>query len=150
MYRRIFVPIDGSATAQKGFEEAVKLAKTSGAVIKVVHVINQFVDSSFGPAIYNDSMVADLRATGARILEEAATYAGRQGVPVETGLVEATTVRVASIIIDEVNRWDADLISMGTHGRRGLSRLALGSDAELVLRSTPVPILLVRDPMQGQ
>jgi len=53
---------------------------------------------------------------------------------------------VAETILDEARLSNCDLIVMGTHGRRGLSRLTLGSDAELVVRSSHLPVLLVRDP----
>jgi nucleotide-binding universal stress UspA family protein len=52
------------------------------------------------------------------------------------------------LIVEKAKEWPADLIVMGTHGRRGLSRLVLGSDAEWVLRSTPVPVLMVRGPAE--
>ena len=54
--------------------------------------------------------------------------------------------RAADRIVDAASRWPADLIVMGTHGRRGFERFALGSDAETVLRSSTVPVLLVRVP----
>jgi nucleotide-binding universal stress UspA family protein len=49
-----------------------------------------------------------------------------------------------NLIVEQAHKWGADLIVMGTHGRRGIRRLALGSDAEVVLRSTTVPVLFVR------
>lgn len=144
MYSRILVPVDGGATAHKGLAEAVKLARVSGATLKLVHVVNEFVDSSFGPGLYHESVILDLRAAGERTLADAATYAREKGVPVESEMVETTASRPAAIIIEVAQRWNADLIVMGTHGRRGLSRLVLGSDAELVLRSASVPVLMVR------
>lgn len=48
----------------------------------------------------------------------------------------------------QATKWDADVIVLGTHGRRGLSRLVLGSDAKMVLRETPIPVLLVRSPLR--
>lgn len=59
-------------------------------------------------------------------------------------LLESIGGRAADLIVDQAKQWNADLIVMGTHGRRGLRRLALGSDAELVVRSASVPVLLVR------
>jgi nucleotide-binding universal stress UspA family protein len=53
--------------------------------------------------------------------------------------------RVADVVVEEAAKSGCDLIVMGTHGRRGFSRLALGSDADLVVRSSPVPVLLVRN-----
>jgi nucleotide-binding universal stress UspA family protein len=66
-------------------------------------------------------------------------------VSCEQKLVETLGGRVADEIVKQAKEWLADLIVMGTHGRRGLERLAMGSDAELVLRLSPVPVLLVRD-----
>ncbi|NDZ18444.1 hypothetical protein C7T35_07685 [Variovorax sp. WS11] len=63
----------------------------------------------------------------------------------ERGLREVTQGRIANVVVDEARSSGCDLIVMGTHGRRGFSRLALGSDADLVVRQSPVPVLLVRD-----
>ena len=68
----------------------------------------------------------------------------RSGATVETALLEASGERIASVIEGEARHWQADLIVIGTHGRSGLSRLLLGSVAEGVARSAPVPVLLVR------
>lgn len=149
MYRRILVPVDGSPTSLKGLEEAIKLARVLGATIKLVHVVNAFMDSSFGPVLYYENVVMDLRATGERTLADASTHVRAGGVPVEREMIETSAVRAGSIIVEAARQWDADLIAMGTHGHRGLTRLALGSDAELVLRSASVPVLMVRDPTPG-
>jgi nucleotide-binding universal stress UspA family protein len=58
---------------------------------------------------------------------------------------EVTRGRIATVVVDEARSSGCDLIVMGTHGRRGFNRLALGSDADLVVRESPVPVLLVRD-----
>lgn len=60
-------------------------------------------------------------------------------------LLESIGARAADLIVDQAREWQVDLIVMGTHGRRGLRRLALGSDAELVVRSASVPVLLIRE-----
>ena len=65
------------------------------------------------------------------------------GLKASTVLAENTGGRVADALIAEAKRWHADLIVMGTHGRRGVKRALLGSDAELVIRYSPVPVLLV-------
>ena len=52
--------------------------------------------------------------------------------------------RVADLVVEQARQWGAELIVLGTHGRRGLGRALLGSDAEQVLRQAPVPVLLVR------
>ena len=78
------------------------------------------------------------------MLQKAQKVAAAQGVRVESDLRESAGVRVADIITGRAKRWRADLIVMGTHGRRGVNRMLLGSDAELVVRNASAPVLLVR------
>ena len=66
------------------------------------------------------------------------------GVAVDTALDECFARKTADVILDAAKDWSADLIVIGTHGRRGPSRLFMGSDAELVVRAANVPVLLVR------
>jgi nucleotide-binding universal stress UspA family protein len=70
--------------------------------------------------------------------------AQRAGVPTESALLESDARRLSSVIAEEAQRWGADLVVVGTHGRRGLERLILGSVAEGVARTAPVSVLLVR------
>jgi nucleotide-binding universal stress UspA family protein len=92
-----------------------------------------------------DAMMREVRGYGEDVLSKAKAAAAAAGVAAETSLREVTRGRIASIVIDEARSSGCDLIVMGTHGRRGFSRLALGSDADLVVRESPVPVLLVRD-----
>ena len=59
-------------------------------------------------------------------------------------MLEASSAQVGTIIVDSAREWHAQLIVCGTHGRRGIARWLMGSDAEQVLRTSPVPVLLVR------
>ena len=68
----------------------------------------------------------------------------RSGLEPESVLLETIGGPSARLIVAQATEWPADLIVMGTHGRRGIRRIALGSDAEQVLRTSPVPVLLVR------
>lgn len=61
-------------------------------------------------------------------------------------LVERTTARISERIVEQAKAWDAEMIVIGTHGRRGVGRMLLGSDAEQTVRIAPVPVLLVRSP----
>lgn len=61
-----------------------------------------------------------------------------------TALVTADKGSIASNLLAEAEKWHADLIVMGTHGRRGLGRVVIGSVAESVLRAATLPVLLVR------
>lgn len=146
MYKKILVPIDGSPTSQKGLTEAIRLAKSTAATLRVVHVVNEFVmDSAYAFPQYYEQVVAALRESGAKLVAEADEQVRAQGVASEKALLETVGGRAADAIVAESKRWGADLIVLGTHGRRGLRRLALGSDAEMVLRAASVPVLLVRD-----
>ena len=77
-------------------------------------------------------------------LKDAVTQVSLAGVKVETALLESYTGRVSDLVIDQSVEWGANLIVLGTHGRRGVKRMLLGSDAEQVLRLATVPVLLVR------
>jgi nucleotide-binding universal stress UspA family protein len=80
------------------------------------------------------------------VLGKAEAKARKADVKTEALLVETTGHRVADVILAQARKVKADLIVMGTHGRRGVARLVMGSDAEGVVRGTRVPVLLVRAP----
>lgn len=147
MYERILVPVDGSATAERGLQEAIGLAAQLKCRLHVLHVVDDFplLVEVASVENYNDTM-ARLRKYGDRLLSDAAARAGDAGVAVETRQREATPKRIAQAIVDEAIQAGCKLIVMGTHGRRGFSRVTLGSDAEEVVRTSPVPVLLVRHP----
>jgi len=145
MYERILVPVDGSETSKRGLKEAIRLAKEQGAGLKCLHVIDEhFLAHDYLGFAYMPDLFESLRKNGETILEEASEEAEKGGVSAESVLRESGGIRVSEAILDEANAWAADLIVMGTHGRRGISHLALGSDAELVVRGSTVPVLLVR------
>ena len=148
MYKRILVPVDGSSTSLRGLNEAIKLAKSSGGSLRLVHVVNElFIDGGYGTgdSLYYADVIDGLREAGKRILGESERVVREQGVSFESELVETIGGRASNVIVNQAVQWPADLIVMGTHGRRGITRLALGSDAEMVLRHAPVPVLMVRD-----
>jgi nucleotide-binding universal stress UspA family protein len=143
-YKRILVPVDGSPTSNKGMKEAIRLAKSSRARLRLLHVVEQTVAFSAPEVAIDIGPILDsLRADGRRRLAGVERRARKAGVKPETALVENFGMRVADAVIAQARRWRADLIVMGTHGRRGLQRALVGSDAELVVRYSPVPVLLV-------
>ena len=81
---------------------------------------------------------------GAKILAEAKARVEASGVTVDTFLSESFGSRVCDFVVEQAKLWNADLIVIGTHGRRGVRRLYSGSDAEQIVRTAPVPVLLVR------
>lgn len=146
MYDRILVPVDGSLPSQRGLHEAIGLAKTLGSRLLLLHVIDDFpkrLEAVQSAAEYERSLVR-LRERGREVLSKAQASVAAAGVPVQTTLREIDMETIADAILEQVRAGDCQLIVMGTHGRRGMRRLAMGSDAELVLRASPVPVLLVR------
>lgn len=145
VYKRILVPVDGSSTSMAGLNEALRLAKDQKAKLKLIHIVDELMVFSSSEAGLNiEPIIESMKRGGKRVLERAAKVAAARGVRSETELWENATGRVAEVLIGRAKRWRADLIVMGTHGRRGVNRLVLGSDAELVVRNSPVPVLLVR------
>lgn len=148
MYRRIVVPIDGSAASSTGLTHALGLAKEQQARVRVLHVVDDRVllpvMGPYGAPPNLGDVLDTMREEGKAALEGAAALAARKGVKADTALVEGRGRAVSDVILEEVKRSRADLIVMGTHGRRGFDRLLLGSDAERVLRDSAVPVLLVR------
>ncbi|MFN0302088.1 MAG: universal stress protein [Burkholderiales bacterium] len=143
MYRRILVALEGSEPSERALAEAIRLAKHSAGSLRCVFVARR--PATFGNPMANVAAIIDaVEVTGTRALEQAAEAAKRAGVPVETRFVEANEDPVAKTIIREANAWDADLIAMGTHGRRGVDHFLVGSVAEGVIREASKPVLLIR------
>jgi nucleotide-binding universal stress UspA family protein len=146
MYGKILVPVDGSDTALKGLNEAIKIAKNLGSKICLVHIVDEFVfDYSFSPAAFATGVIEGLRERGKAIIADATALVRAHGLEPSSVLLESIGGPAADLIVAQAAQGGADLIVMGTHGRRGLRRMALGSDAEQVIRMANVPVLLVRD-----
>jgi nucleotide-binding universal stress UspA family protein len=146
-YRKILVAVDGSQTAGKGLREAMRLAKAERAKLYIVHVVDEYpafaaIDGMVAAA--GVDLVPALREGGKRVLARAKNAADKAKLPVKTILREMIGGPAAYPIVREARKIGADLIVLGTHGRRGVRRLVLGSDAEQVVRTAQVPVLLVR------
>ena len=147
MFKRILVPIDGSPTGQSGLRTALALAREHKARVRLVHLAQVVIGTPYPPGgLLVGELYEALKRNGARLLARAAARCKERGIRCEQGLYVAMADRAAGVILKEARRWRADLVVMGTHGRRGMKRLALGSDAEQVARNARVPVLLVRAP----
>ena len=145
MYQRILVPLDGSATSERGLREAIKLASGQQATLFFLHVVDDFRMLVEMTSVRSyDEMLKGLRHYGLEILAKARRAAEEAGVHRESLLREVTNERVAQVIVEQAKQHGCDLIVMGTHGRRGFNRIAMGSEAEQVARTSTVPVLLVR------
>ena len=156
MFRRILVPIDGSPTSRHGLDEAIALAKDQAARIFLLHVVDErvvtqsFDAAMYVPANYVDDLLEALRKQGKRLLARAAARIRKARVKFDTILLETMAGGVAETILAQSRKCKADVIVLGTHGRRGVSRLVLGSDAEGVVCGSRVPVLLVRAPVAAR
>lgn len=147
MYKNILVPVDGSETSRRGLEEGIRLATAMNGQLHLLHVVDESAltlspEFSAGTGELIEAFVA----TGRKILGDAADMVRAAGVAVATHMPENVSGRVADVILNAAQQVKADVIVMGTHGRRGISHIVLGSDAETVVRSAPIPVLLVRAP----
>ncbi|MBU1361678.1 MAG: universal stress protein [Gammaproteobacteria bacterium] len=152
MYQRILVPFDGSPTSRRGLDEALRLAKLCGGSVRLVHVIDElkYVTGFETFAAYNADLLPLMQEAGEQILQAGRDAAVAARVEVETLLFTSAVGRVCDIVVEQARTWKADLIVLGTHGRRGVGRWLLGSDAEQILRLAPVPVLLVRAPVEEE
>jgi len=146
MFKHLLVPVDGSETSMKAVSKAAELAKTFDSAITIVYVVDPYpftgvgADFAYGQAQYLSAATTEANAS----LDAAKAIVLQAGIGTVATLVgEGHAVHDA--IVRAVESSGADLIVMGTHGRRGLERLVLGSVTQRVLGVTPVPVLVVRD-----
>lgn len=145
MYKQILCPVDGSDTSNCGMTEAINLAKAIQAKVRFLYIVDTFHPMLDGMEVGNMTEIIDgLREHGKAMLAQTKLSALAQGVEADTVILESDLNRVSTIIVTHAKECHADLILMGTHGRRGLSHLLMGSDAEAVIRTSPVPVLTVR------
>jgi nucleotide-binding universal stress UspA family protein len=146
MYKRILVALDGSRCARRALDEAIAIAREAGAVIEAVSVASHglnLVDIDSG---FVDERELDTASyeEASNALEEARMRFRGEGVVGNVRAINSYGAGVADVLAIAAEESGADLIVMGTHGRRGLKRLLLGSVAEAVVRTAGQPVLLVR------
>ena len=148
MFKRILVPVDGSRTSEHGLAYAIRLARSQRATLYLLHVLDEHILIGYAEAgavaAVTEQFLDALRASGKKILERARSKAAKAGVQSKTVLSDNIMGSISEVIVAQARKARAGLIVMGTHGRRGVTRLVLGSAAEGVVRSAPVPVLLVR------
>ncbi|MGN6667427.1 MAG: universal stress protein [Trinickia sp.] len=145
MYKRILVPIDGSPTSQRAFDYALAMARESQAELIPVYVIDipmiAYEAPGFDPSIVRDALLE----TGERLKTEANAAMERDDVKGISRVLEVDIPgsSIPERILQEARATHCDLVVMGTHGRRGVQRLMLGSVAERFTRMSCCPVLLV-------
>jgi nucleotide-binding universal stress UspA family protein len=150
MFKHILVPVDGSASAQHAVDKAAGLARAFGSTVTVLYVIDPYPytglgsDFAYGQAEY----LAAAQAEAQEAIQAARRVLDAAGVRAQTAVIEAHSVWRG--ILDAASERGVDLIVMGSHGRRGLEKLVLGSVAQRVLTHAQLPVFIVREPVQAQ
>ena len=145
MFKHILVPVDGSPTSLVAIDKAIGLAKSYGSTITAVYVIDPYPFTGVGAdfAYGQDQYLSAAKAEAHAAIEAVSTRLASAGVPVDTRVVEAHAVWRG--ILEASEAVGADLVVMGSHGRRGLEKLVLGSVTQSVLSHTKLTTLVVRD-----
>jgi nucleotide-binding universal stress UspA family protein len=146
-YRKILIAVDGSEIAERALQEAIKLAREGHSRLRILHVVDEspLWQAPEGIGVNYTTVIESFRETGRKIEAAALKSARDAGAEAESALLELSGAgRVAELIVEDAKEWGADLIVVGTHGRRGFAHLVLGSVAEGVSRAASTPVLLVR------
>lgn len=146
MFKRILVAVDASETGEQALQMAIGLATESQAQLRIVHAVDVSNVNMESEQLDHSAMTDKIKKNGQDTLSNAEMKAAAAGIEAETNLVVMETLkpRIAEAIIEDAEAWPADLIVIGTHGRRGLSRLVVGSVAEDIVRGATQPVLLTR------
>ena len=145
MFKHILVPVDGSPTSMMAVSKAAGLAKAFGSAVTILYVIDPYpftgvgADFAYGQAQYLSAATAEANSA----LDAAKKAMLDAGVDASTVVGEGHAVQEGISRAQETT--GADLIVMGSHGRRGLEKLMLGSVTQRVLGVVHIPVLVVRD-----
>lgn len=144
MYKHILVPVDGSSTSLQAVSQAVTLASAFGSAVTAIYVIDPYPFTGVGTefAYGQDQYLSAAKAEAKEALAAARGQVEAAGLKVDTRVVEAHATWRG--IVETADAVQADLVVMGSHGRRGLEKLVLGSVTQRVLQHANQPVLVVR------
>jgi len=144
MFKHILVPVDGSSTAGQAIDKAIAVAEAFKSAVTVIYVIDPYAftgvgaDFSYGQAEYLSAATAEANEA----IKHAKQAFQEHGIVVTASVVEGHAIYRG--ILETAETVGADLLVMGSHGRRGLERLVLGSVTAQVLSHAHLPVLVVR------
>lgn len=143
MYSRILVPLDGSETSERGLREAVHLASHHDVTLVLLHVIDDFPTvRQLAASEPIEQLKAKRRKAGEELVRRGEQLAHASHFKTES-IVCFAMESVPDSVVETAVKKACELIVLGTHGRSGVRRAALGSVAEQVSRHSPVPVMLV-------
>lgn len=145
MFKHLLVPVDGSSTSRQSIEKAIAIAEAFKSAVTVIYVIDPYAftgvgtDFSYGQAEYLSAATAEANEA----IEAAKQAFQEHGISVTASIVEGHAIYRG--ILETAESVNADLLIMGSHGRRGLEKLVLGSVTAQVLSHAHLPVLVVRE-----
>lgn len=143
MFKHILIPIDGSELSTRAAKAGIELAKLTQARVCALHVIPPFQAIAYMGAILAATEYAyneEAKANGERYLADIRAIAEAAGVPFEGKAVYGD--QPFELIVQTTTEKQCDLVVMGSHGWRGMTRLLLGSETQKVLLRCDVPVLV--------
>lgn len=143
-YRDVLVPTDGSDCANQALAIGVDIADAEGAAL---HLLSAIAITALGVDVRTDIQIELLEKSAHELLDEAAAFAETAGVEAASKSVEYGP-SIHQAILTYIDEHDIDLVVVGTHGRTGFDRYVLGSVTEYLIRTSPIPVLTVREPIQ--
>lgn len=146
MYKHIIVAADDSPTSRRAVEEAAALSLSSGARLTVVHAVDEALFAHFNRVTLasRDAVQQALIKEGQSVLDSAVATATAAGATAEGRLLASEHQSTSDQIVQAVSGLGADLLVVGSHGRRGVQRMLLGSVAEKLLKKVSISVMVVR------
>ncbi|MEO6798698.1 MAG: universal stress protein [Rhodanobacter sp.] len=145
MFKHILLPIDGSELSLRAAKVGIELAQTCGARVYALHVVPAFQAINYiseAAAASEPAYTEQAMGLATEYLAQVQRLAEEAGVKYSGGYDIAE--RAHEIILQTASEKHCDLVVMASHGRRGLSRLLLGSETQKVLLQVDVPVLVCR------
>lgn len=144
-YKQILVPVDGSQISFSAVKKAAQIAKAFDGQLTLISLVAEdpFTDADF---YYSSSIMKEYfvqaHENATKALSEALEVAKAEGVDAQTQIVKGQVS--AEGIAETAATLKADLIVMGSHGRKGFQKMLMGSFAQDILRNTELPVLVVK------
>ena len=145
-YQHILVPVDGSQISFAAAQQAISIAKAFNAQLTAICLVAEdpFSGADF---YYNASMMKEYleeaNKNALKALDQVKEFAAAESISINTEVVRGYVT--AETIIEAAEKQNADLIVMGSHGRKGFKKFFLGSFAQDVLNQTTLPVLIVKE-----
>lgn len=145
MFKTILAPHDGSPLSEKAVHAAIRFAEEYGCKLVVTSVAEPYPYSPLSETAFSDERLVyedKMRAIAEEHVQKIADVARARNVPVETVVTQSFSPYEE--IINAAAKWNCDVIFMASHGRKGMSRLFIGSETQKVLANTTIPVMVFR------